>query len=520
MKRFLQFAIIAASSVSSATVLCAQESVITTPPAGREVECYADFRSFQNVFDFVWDSHSKSKIVYTEDGKAYIPNVLMRNTMANYVVGTVDEAAKTITVEAGQPVYKFPNIDGTVNLYMLNASGEAGDKTAGTFNTEPLVFDINDDGSIRLRTSDTYPMFGIAATDNTDYSHEVYGLGAGLVFSPVEPTLALTKYFTLSYIDDRDDKEYSATITGYETDSEVWFKGFDPRYPAAWIKAVKVGDELRAPSLQLVNMTSTEIPTVMAASSREFNYDTYEYDYTHAMAFLINFDKATGAYTAFTETNSFLTNLTSYDEESADVYQAYRNIKIEPIEVLPAVPAKPDFYGYDASSLSKEYEFTFLAYPKSVDGTALLKDAMFLRYYINGEVYTFEKSKYTRQETDLTLVPFNYSDNGAFVSGSDGEKHYVYFLAEDMPADLETIGVEVVYTIDGVTNVSERLVYNVKTEQTEYLGIGSVESGLEIVATAYYDLSGRAVASDAKGLLIKVDTLSDGTASVSKILRK
>lgn len=86
MKSFLQFAIIAATAVPSASVLCAQESVITTPPAGREVECYADFRSFQNVFDFVWDSHSTAKIVYTDDGKAYIPNVLMRNTMANYVV--------------------------------------------------------------------------------------------------------------------------------------------------------------------------------------------------------------------------------------------------------------------------------------------------------------------------------------------------------------------------------------------------------------------------------------------------
>ena len=65
---------------------------------------------------------------------------------------------------------------------MLDASGEAGDKTNGTFNTEPLVFDIADDGSLKLRTSDTYPMFGIAATDNADYSHEIYGLGADLVF--------------------------------------------------------------------------------------------------------------------------------------------------------------------------------------------------------------------------------------------------------------------------------------------------------------------------------------------------
>ena len=517
MKRFLQFAIIAATAIPSAESLYAQGEVITTPPQGREVEYYADFRNYQNVFEFVWDNHSTAKIVYAEDGKVYIPNVIMRNTMPNYVVGVLDEAAKTVTVEAGQSVYKYPNIDGGVNLYMLDAAGQAGDAANGTFYDEPLVFDINDDGSLRLRTSDKYPMFGIATADNADYSHEVNGIGADLVFSPVEPTRDLIKYFTLTYIDDKDEKEYTATISGYETDSDVWFKGFNPRYPDAWMKAVKVGDELRAPSLQLVNMSSTENPTVMASSTREYNYDIYDYEYTHALAFIINHDKTTGEYSAFTESNMFLTNLTSYDEESADVYQAYRNIKLVPIDVKPEVPAQPVFDEYIPGS--KENEFKFYAYAKSVDGSMLLKDALYIRYYINGEPYTFEKDKYNRQKTDLTFVPFNYSDNSGFLIHSDGEKHYVYFLASDMPADLETIGVELVYTIDGVTNTSQRLVYNVKTEQTEYLGVGSVEAGREIVATAYYDLSGRAVAADAKGLLIKVDTLSDGTTTVSKTIR-
>lgn len=521
MKKLLPL-FLAVASATTCHVCPAQDvAIITDAPAGDGVEYYADFRNYQNVFEFVWDNHSEHTIVFAPDNKVYIPNVLMRNTMASYVVGTLDPAARTVTVAPGQAVYKFPNIEGYSRLYMLNGAGSAVDSATGEFNTEPLVFDLAEDGTMKLRTSDAYPMFGLAGTDNDDIKGETYGEGAELVFSPKAPTEKLIKYYNMSYINDKDDETYSATVSGYTADGTVWFRGFDPRYPEAWVKAVEFGDELRAPSLQLVSMSKKENPTVMAASKREMNDATFEYEYTHALAFVINHDKDADEYTAFTDKGMFLTNLTSYDEETADVYQAYYNFKFTPISVTPAVPVNPVFDGYDPAptETSPEVEFKFYAYPKGTDGQGLLKDALWLRYYLNDEVYTFHKSVYTSLTKDLTLVPVGYKDGSAFYIGSDGEKHYTYFRKSDLPADLHTIGVELIYTIDGVTNVSERLVYDVTTGTSSYAGVDSATvDSAEVVDVEYYDLAGRRIAHPGAGVAIRVERLADGTSRTSKQL--
>lgn len=506
-------------SLASILPCSAQDEVITNPPAGNEVEVYADFRSEEYVFDFVWDYHSVQKIVYAADGKVYIPNVLLRNTMPGYVVGTLDETAKTVTVEAGQPVYKFPNIDTVVRLYMLNGSASAGNTATNTFNSEPLVFDVADNGILTLRASEAYPMFGVVDESSVDVS---YGIGADLKFTPVDLSANSMRYYSMTYINDSDDEEYTATITGYADGNDVWFKGFNPRYPNAWMKATWVDDQLRAASFQLLNMTKTEIPTVMAAGKREMN-DNFEYEYGYSTAFVIDCDKQADTYSAFTEAGWFLCNLTSYDEETAEPYQMYRNIHISPIKVDPAVPENPVFDGFDSEATSKETELKFHFYAKDTEGENLLKDAIAFRYYVNGEPYTFKNSVYTSLPYDMETVPYTYQDGSTFLASGDGTKFYTYFLNSELPADLKTIGVEAIYTIDGVTNTSEVLVYNVKTGKTEYAtsGIADINADLgEPVSVEYYDVTGRQIAPSAKGIAIKAERFANGHVRTSKVVIK
>ncbi len=232
---FFTFSVAAAPLAMAATA----EDVITTPPDGKEVEYYADFLNYDDIYGFMGDYHSQHTVVFTDDNKVYIPNLLMRKTMPAYIVGTYDEAAKKITVPAGQVVYVSPNIADVTRLYMLDAEGYAGNAETKTYFDTPLTFSVADDGTLTLDTTDQLPMFGIASDEGPEI---VYGLGSSLSFVPVASVENKTVYYDYSYVNDADEKTYKTTISGYADDDTMWFRGFDPRFPESWVKATYVGD--------------------------------------------------------------------------------------------------------------------------------------------------------------------------------------------------------------------------------------------------------------------------------------
>ncbi len=514
MKKLVPFAIVAAGCVPSVS---AAADVITELPAGRGVDYYADLRNEDNLYGFMGDYHSVHKIVFTEDGKVYIPNLLMRNTMPAYVEGVLDEAAGVVTVAAGQAVYVSPNISDVARLYMLDKSGVAGDVATKQFHAEPLRFKMGDDGALTLISSEEFPMFGIASESDPGV---VYGIGADLRFVTTASVADKIKYYELKYVNDGNETSYSTTISGYTEGDDEWFKGFDPRYPDAWIKGTYVGEELRAASFQVVSFSMSDIPTIMAASTREIG-ESGSYEYTHYNFMPIAADRGAGTFSACKD-GMFMTNVCTWGGDTPEVYQVYRDVSLSEIQLEASVPSDPLFLNYVANATSDgETEFKFRPGATGVGGDALLKDAMSLRYYVNGEPYVFRKSLYTRQQWDMELIPYTYQDNGAFVGHSDGETHYVYFL--DLPADLKTIGVEVVYTMGGETNVSRRLVYDVVTGRTDYAGLADVAAGArDVESVEMFDLTGRRLSEvDAhKGVVIKRVRYSDGTMeTVKEIVR-
>ena len=486
--------------------------IIMTPPEGKGVEYYADLRSEDNFYGFMGDYHSVHKIVFTEDGKVYLPNLLMRNTMPTYVEGVLDEAAGVVTVAAGQAVYESPNMGDVTRLYMLDKSGVAGDAATKQFYTEPLKFKMGDDGTLTLMASEEFPMFGIASEGDPSV---VYGVGVDLRFVTTASVADKIKYYELKYVNDGNEMSYSTTVSGYSEGDDEWFKGFDPRYPDAWVKGTYVGDELRAASFQVVSYSMSDIPTVMAASKREIG-ESGDYVYTHYNFMPISADRGAGKFSACKD-GMFMTNVCTWGGDTPEVYQVYRDVSLSEMQLEASVPSDPVFMNYEANATGAgETEFKFCPRAKGVDGNGLLKDAMSLRYYVNGEPYVFRKSVYTRQKSDMELIPYTYQDNGAFVGHSDGETHYVYF--RELPADLKTIGVEVVYTMGGETNVSRRLVYDVVTGKADYAGLTDVAAGgREVESVELFDLTGRRISEgDANGVVIKRVRYCDGTSEIVK----
>lgn len=461
--------------------------IITVAPEGNSVEYYADFLNYDNTFGFMGDFHTVQKLVFTDDGSVYIPNLLLRRTMPAYVKGTYDSEAKTITVDPGQWMFYFPNIEIAAALYPLDAEGLAG-PTATTFYTDPLVFDIDDNGVISLRASEEFPMFGICSNTN---SEEVYQEAKDLVFTPVESVK--DKIYNYKYTYEIDSEQLTTTASAYrENDDVLWVKGFVPKYPDSWVRINRSENGFIAPSFQVMMYFANEDPVTFAA--------LYEQDVMNYL--LVNFDEETLNITA-ADGVIHMGNITNSGDGTYEIYQVYSNLSLTPVTLESAKPATPTFQDYSGPNSSNETAFTFDSYPLDINGDLLAKDNLAFRMYVDGEPYTFTTAEYRWIDEDMPLVPYTFSNYNFFSQGgADNQRRYVYF--QNLPADTKTLGVELVYTVNGTETASDRLVYNIETGDHEVLGIGNVIAGSD-TAPVFYDLQGVRVDNPASGkLYIKV----------------
>lgn len=460
------------SVLLSVSMPAAAVDIVTTPPAGETVEYYADFQNYDNTFGFMGDYHTVQRLVFADDGSVYIPNLLLRNTMPAYVKGTYDREESTITVPAGQCVFYFPNEKIPVALYTLDAQGNAGASPAEFYDT-PLVFDVAGDGVISLRQSEGFPMFGLC---NANASDEVYQNAKGLVFTPVSNVAGRIKHFKYTYTIEGDRVE--TTASGYrDGDDVIWLKGFDAKFPEAWIRVERRGGMFVAPSFQTVFYFSSEDPIVFAALK-----DGYAMT---ALPVTVDGD----SFTVSAATDGFsAANITPDNMGSFDIFQTYTDMLLTPADFMAATPAPPSFASYSAPNSSNETEFIFVSYPVDTEGNMLLKDNLSFRMYVDGMPYVFTPAGYRWIDTDMALVPYNF-DNYNFFSqgGADKERRYVYF--SNLPSDVKTIGVEVVYNVDGTERVSSRLTYDIATGKDHLSGIADIDAS-EGGTPVFYDLRG------------------------------
>lgn len=452
--------------------------IITEQPAGQVVEYYADFQNYDNLFGFMGDYHSVQKIVFADDNTVYFPNLLLRNTMPAFVKGLYDKTAKTITVEAGQEVFLFPNVKIPVALYMLDANGNAGE-TPTTFYSQPLIFDVADDGVISLRSSDEFPMFGLCNADN---SEEVYQNAKDLRFTPLENVDSKLSYYSYSYIFGDETSTTQTTAAAYkEGDDILWVKGFVPKYPDSWVKMEKSEGAFIAKSFQVQTYLSSEEPIAFAA-----------YNGTDLLnALPVSVDETTGKITAANNGVSMCT--ATSDGSNFEVFITYSDLILTPTELKIAKPAAPVFVSYEVNS-SNETEFIFSAEATDSAGEALPKDCLSFQFYIDGKPYVFTASDYKWISADMAVIPYTF-DNYNFFSQGSNNKRYVYF--QSLPATVKTIGVETLYSIDGQSIASYRMTYDIASDKAT-TGIENIEvDGVDDVK--FFNLQGQPVVNPENG---------------------
>lgn len=516
--------------------------LVLTPPAGEERYYYLDQDAFDPYsffadYPFLMDYHTKVKFVFCDNGDVWMPCILNRNNMKGYIKGRYNDEHTQLVFENGQPVYWAPNEkvyyllalgDETGGGAPAASTGDGGTSTQGSISAVPTLYDadicfnVDADGVISFddSRSDKWPFLSVV--NASDPAEKVYAISSGTRFVPATTVDDNLQNFAYAYHNERAGEDKSTSVKLWKNGTGYYFKGLNPKYPEMWVYGQESsdGESIIVPSLQISKYDMFDFPYYFLAISKKDGAD--DADDTSAYDVLLGFtmalNKTTGAVTALPESDGVLmANGYANDEVTAlDFFQRYNQLSLSPITLSLAKPAAPAFYGYrDAYG---ENEFVFTVSDKDVDGNALSTDNLAYVIYVDGQPYTFRKSEYSHIKMDeLTAVPYLYDDYYTISASSSGNR-YVYLKGQE---NATTIAVEMQYTVGGQTAVSDRLVYNRQTKQSEVVPTGIAQVGVQhkAVSTSYYDLTGRRVTAAYKGVAITVSRMADGTVTSRKVVR-
>ncbi len=189
---------------------------------------------------------------------------------------------------------------------------------------------------------------------------------------------------------------------------------------------------------------------------------------------------------------------------------------LEAFEEYPATPATPIFTDEDVT-INQTSGFTVLHFTiptVDTDGFKLNENKLFYNIILDGNVYTFDPETYIGFSSPMSDIPYKFEDNinfDIYISGNG--RHTVYLYT----TDFELVEIQSFYTAGGEVNRSERASVTIPNNPS---ALNEVGSGAQVVATRYYDLTGRELpAAPSTGIYLQRATYSDGTTATLKVVK-
>lgn len=199
------------------------------------------------------------------------------------------------------------------------------------------------------------------------------------------------------------------------------------------------------------------------------------------------------------------------EKSSLVPYEKYANVKLSMLrdEVkTPAAPSVVEFQPY-----VEQYDMGYVRFSiptTDTSGKALIFSKLGYAVYSDKggtvEPITFTPSEYDGLDANTTVLPYEMSNGSTIYLGGS------FLILYSWMKDFDRIGVQAVYTGGGEEKRSDIVWYDINT------GIESVKASAG-QHSQYFDLQGRRVDANAKGVVIRKTTLSDGSVKTVKIVR-
>lgn len=184
----------------------------------------------------------------------------------------------------------------------------------------------------------------------------------------------------------------------------------------------------------------------------------------------------------------------------------HNNLSFTPLVTKPATPADPIIDEVFYNDWNGTYSLIFHADCVDTDGNYLDVENLGYRVYNDDVLYTFKGDQYYDLNEDTDEIPFLISDREFYYSWEDGGHSATLF-----EVGKETLGVQVVYTLDGNKYCSNIVEYDMVT-----VGIDGSENAADTKKAEYFDLSGRRI----DGLKPGVNIVKYSNGVTKKILVK
>lgn len=175
------------------------------------------------------------------------------------------------------------------------------------------------------------------------------------------------------------------------------------------------------------------------------------------------------------------------DDRSTNIFDTYRYALINAWDKRPAAPLPPKltaFQAYDPNPWGGPGGLQFTLSYYSSDFNYLDPSHLYYNLYIDNELVTFSPDDYQNLKTEMTDVPYSFSDQYEFYKYD--ENHRTIYFYKDVK---KKIGMEAVY-VDGDLRFGSGI--------TEYYpngdptGVDMTEATVkQIKSVDFYDLSGR-----------------------------
>ena len=191
---------------------------------------------------------------------------------------------------------------------------------------------------------------------------------------------------------------------------------------------------------------------------------------------------------------------------------------------VPACPADPQitmFYNFDEEEGYAAVGFVIPT--KDIAGNYILSEKLSYLVYLDSETepYVFKPDTYETLDAPMTEIAYDFDDDYDFTVYEGEKEVYFYFPLS------KCAGVQAIYRGGGEEHRSNIVLYDLVEKKMRTIPVDDPirtrislpKSDAEVVGTEYRDLSGRRVSGDARGLLIRIQRLADGSLRTSKVRR-